>query len=71
MNYLNLIRKYFYDAFVIISLVFAVPFILAGNIGYLWAFITLSFSLGLRQVAKISRNVERLTNYSLGSGTED
>lgn len=67
MNYLKLFRTYFYDLFVILSLFFAVPFILAGNIGYLWAFVTLSFSMGLRLVAKISRNMERLTNATVGS----
>lgn len=57
MNILSLIRQYIYEAFVVLSLLFAVPFMLAGDLGYLWAFLTLSLSLGLRKVAHIGRDV--------------
>lgn len=57
MNALDLIRSNLYNAIVIIALFFAVPFFLAGDIGYLWAFMTMSFALGLRKLAQIGTDI--------------
>lgn len=66
MNIIALARQYAYDAFVLLSLVFAVPFMLAGDLGYLWAFLTLSLSLGLRKVAQIGRDVRLMRENVVG-----